>query len=66
MKETVFIPSQATRGENRLRSILALRRDRPDGFGSSELDEVVNFDAPHRIEVVAGSDFEDRPPLWGS
>ena len=27
MRETVFIPSQATRGENRLRSILALRGD---------------------------------------
>ena len=27
MKETVFIPSRATRGKNRLRSILALRGD---------------------------------------
>ena len=27
MKETMFIPSRATRGENRLRSILALRGD---------------------------------------
>ena len=27
MKETVFIPSRATRGENRLRSILATRGD---------------------------------------
>ena len=29
---------------------------RPDGFGSSELDEVVDFDAPDRMELVAGSD----------
>ena len=30
---------------------------RPEGFGSSELDEVVDFDAPDRMESVAGSDY---------
>ena len=30
---------------------------RPEGFGSSELDEIVDFDTPDRMELVAGSDY---------
>ena len=33
---------------------------RPEGFGSSELDEIVDFDAPDRMELVAGSDYKNN------
>ena len=29
---------------------------RPEGFGSSEFKEIVDFAAPHRKALVAGSD----------
>ena len=30
---------------------------RPEAFGSSESDDIADFDAPDRMELVAGSDY---------
>ena len=38
--------------------IAAISR-RPEGFRSSEVDELVDFDAPDRMELVAGSDYKE-------
>ena len=36
---------------------------RPDGFGSSELKEIVDADAPDRMELVAGSDSAENTEI---